>query len=236
MAEPVIIGPCTLYLGDCESVLPTLAAVDCVVTDPPYGIAACNRSDGGVGSIASGSKFYGRESWDLKPADPALIESLVGMNVPTCIWGGNYFKLPPSSCWFIWDKQQRGFTFADAEMAWTNQPKAVRCFNYSRGELVQEGKCHPTQKPLPLIVWCIEQLRIKDNSVVLDPFMGSGTTAVACIRTDRKFIGIEKEERYFNIACRRIEREWMAFKSRLPFDPPPQLTQAELFTGDTPCN
>jgi hypothetical protein len=120
-----IIGPCRLLLGDCLEVLPLIGRVDAVITDPPYGIKACDRSDGGVGSIASGSKFYGRESWDHQPAEPKVLDYLIALNVPTCIWGGNYFRLPPSSCWLIWDKQQRDFTFADAELAWTNSDRAM---------------------------------------------------------------------------------------------------------------
>lgn len=209
--EKHTVGPHTLYRGDCLEILPTIEAgsVDAVVTDPPYGIKVCNRSDGGVGSISSGSKFYGRESWDSKPCDKKVIDWILGLSVKTVIWGGNYFNLPPTPCLLVWDKMQRGFSFADAEIAWTNSKKAIRIFSYSRGELTSEGKVHPTQKPVELMIWGMDVIGIgRDFKTVLDPFMGSGTTGVACIQTGRKFIGIEIDAKYFDIACKRMEEAY----------------------------
>lgn len=197
------IGLATLYLGDCREILPTLAPVDLILTDPPYGIGVCNRSDGGVGSIASGSKMYGREQWD-KEAPPAWLFGLMREKARwLIIWGGNYYDLPPSPCWFAWDKGQRDFTFADGELAWTNLEKAVRFLTVPRGELVAEGKDHPTQKPLRLMEWCLDHVPKADT--VCDPFAGSGTTGVAAVRMGRTFVGIEREPKYFDIACKRIE-------------------------------
>ena len=196
-----------LYLGDCLDVLPTLGAgsVDAVVTDPPYGIGVCNRSDGGgVCSAKSGNKVYGRSTWDAQPPPNELFELLLGLAVPTVIWGGNYYPLPPTRCWLIWDKKQRRFSLADAEMAWTNLNKATRIFDYSRGEAARENRCHPTQKPLPLMMWCMDKAKVLPDQIVLDPFMGSGTTGVACVQTGRKFIGIEIDPGYFEIAKKRI--------------------------------
>jgi len=222
-------GPVKIYHGDCLEWLPTLEAgiVDAVVTDPPYGIAACNRSDGGVGSIASGSKYYGREAWDLKPV-PEAVQLFVELSLPSIVWGGNYYDLPPTSCLLIWDKMQRDFTFADCEIAWTNLNRAARIFSYSRRQLVAEGKEHPTQKPVPLMEWCIEQLRTVEGDRIIDPFGGSFTTAVACIRTGRNFIGCELEERYCEIGAKRCDRE--LDQGRLPFAPPePAPVQREMF-------
>ena len=197
------IGNATLYLGDCREVLPTLAPVDLILTDPPYGIGVCNRSDGGVGSIVSGSKMYGREQWD-KEAPPAWLFGLMREKARwLIIWGGNYYDLPPSPCWFAWDKGQRDFTFADGELAWTNLERAVRFLTVPRGELVSEGKDHPTQKPLRLMEWCLDHVPKADT--VCDPFAGSGTTGVAAVRMGRTFVGIEREPKYFDIACKRIE-------------------------------
>ena len=204
MTEPVIIGNATLYLGDCLEILPGLPKVDAVITDPPYGIKVCTRSDGGVGSISSGSKFYGYETWDHEPPPADLFQRLQVLAKSLIIWGGNYFPLPPSSCWLVWDKGQRDFTFADGELAWTNLDKAVRFLTLPRAELVSEGKTHPTQKPLRLMRWCIEQAG--NPQTILDPFMGSGSTGVACMQMGRQFIGIEKEPKYFDIACKRIEQ------------------------------
>lgn len=229
----VTIGPCRLIQGDCLEVLPLIGKVDAILTDPPYGIKACDRSDGGVGSIVSGSKFYGRESWDHAPADSKLIEMILTLNVPTCIWGGNYFNLPPSSCWLIWDKQQRDFTFADAELAWTNSERAVRCFSYSRGQLTQEGKQHPTQKPIPLMEWCLRQLRLKPQTIVLDCYCGSGSTGVAAINLGYESVLIEREPKYFDIACQRIRRAWQDKCSEIKFDEPEPLRQLLLTDATT---
>ena len=196
----------TLYHGDCLEIMPTLEAgsVDAVITDPPYGIGISNRSDGGgVCSVKSGNKNYGRVNWDSKPAKVETIQFILAMSIPTVIWGGNYFHLPPSRCWFVWDKGQRKFSLADAELAWTNLDMAVRIFTYSRGKMAQENRRHPTQKPKPLMRWCLEKAT-NPGDTILDPFMGSGTTGVACVQTGRNFIGIEIDKGYFDIAEKRI--------------------------------
>jgi DNA modification methylase len=104
--------------------------------------------------------------------------------------------------WLIWDKGQRDFSLADFEMAWTSQNKASRIFNYARSKAIQDVKKHPTQKPIALMEWCLGFL--PESKTILDPFMGSGTTGVACMNLDRHFIGIEKDPEYFEIACKRI--------------------------------
>jgi len=222
----VTIGLCRLIQGDCMEILPLIDRIDAVVTDPPYGIGVCNRSDGGVGSIAGGSKNYGRAEWDLVAVNDE-IKAIELLGVPSIIWGGNYYDLPPTNCLLVWGKMQRDFTFADAEIAWTNLKKAVRCFSYSRGALVAEGKIHPTQKPVPLMQWC--RSFISDAETILDPFMGSGTTGVACIQTGRQFIGIEKEAKYFDIAVKRIQRAWDLKRSELPFEQVEPQKQTTLF-------
>lgn len=189
------IGEATLYLGDCREVLHTLPKVGAVVTDPPYGIGM----DGGkVGK----AEYERLSNWDSAPGD---VSQILALNVPTVIWGGNYFGLPPSSCWLVWDKETAGVTtFADCELAWTNLPKAVRMVRhlwsgpYMR---VKEARYHPTQKPVRVMEWSLKHV---PAGVVLDPFMGSGSTGVACVNTGRPFIGIEAEEKYFDIACERI--------------------------------
>lgn len=198
-----------IYHGDCRDVLASDSALrtgsatyDLLLTDPPYGIGAGNRSDGGVGSIASGSKFYGRQTWDFGTSDEgiAVARSLCRWQI---IFGGNYYDLPRSSCWLVWDKMQRDFSFADAELAWTNLKKAVRIVSSSRRALVAEGKVHPTQKPEAVIRWALMQAP-PDVRTVLDPFMGSGTTLVAAKRLGRSAVGIEIDERYCEIAAKRL--------------------------------
>src|ERR1043165_4518979 len=147
----------TIYHCDCREVLPTLAKVDLVLTDPPYGINAATRRDGGaVCSRASVSKDYGARSvWDAAVAAQELIDDAVNKGRIAVVWGGNYFLLPPSSCWLIWDKCQREFSLADAEMAWTSMDRATRIVTLSRGEALVDGRFHPTQKPLKLMKFCI---------------------------------------------------------------------------------
>ena len=195
--KPVIIGDAVLHLGDCMNILPTLGKIDACITDPPYGLA--EKLQGGTW----GKQFEGEsKDWDAKPWEPS--ELFFKSADVFIIWGGNYFNLPPSRCWLIHDKKLQGLTFSDAELAWTNMDKNVRLFSFMvpRGFLGTTRE-HPTQKPLKLMKWCIEQAG--NPQTILDPFMGSGTTGVAAIEMGRKFIGIEREEKYFNVACERIE-------------------------------
>lgn len=216
--EPVIIGNATLYLGDCRDVLPTLDKVDAVVTDPPYGI----------GYTGNGGKGWANHNAEWDGEIPFVtLQEIRDMSVPKIIWGGNYFTdiLPPTMQWLVWDKGQRDFSLADCEFAWSSQQKASRIFTYSRGKALQDGKVHPTQKPIELMKWCINHLPEGSNTI-LDPFMGSGTTGVAAVQMGRRFIGIEREPKYFDIACKRIED---AHKQPRLFDePPPKTVQSSL--------
>ncbi len=203
MSRVETIGRATLYLGDCRDILPTLGKVDAVVTDPPYGLGKALHRPGDTGGN-SWAKLYagGAPSWDAEPfAEIALV---VAAGSDAIIWGGNYYVLPPRRGWLLWDKIVRQWTSGHAELAWTTLEQPVRAFNYALGELASEGKEHPTQKPLPLMKWCLGFL--PDALTILDPFMGSGTTGVAAVQMGRDFIGIEREEKYFDIACRRIEQ------------------------------
>ena len=208
MADVVTIGDATLYHGDCLEILPTLPKVDAVVTDPPYGIGEAAGKNKSRGKLAV-SKDYGDDAWDDKPADAevALILYLARTkNIQTIIFGGNYYNVPPSSCWLVWDKENGASDFADCELAWTNLKKAVRLKRYMWNGMLRANKeprgDHPTQKPVGVMEWAIS---FTDAETVLDPFMGSGTTGVACANLGRKFIGIEIERKYFDIACERIE-------------------------------
>jgi DNA modification methylase len=149
------------------------------------------------------------------------------------IWGGNYFAdvLPATMRWLVWDKGQREFSLADAELAWTSQQKAVRVFSYSRAASLRDRKVHPTQKPIALMEWCLGFL--PDADTILDPFMGSGTTLVACAKMGRKGIGIELDPNYFDTACRRVEevyRQPDLFVAPPP--PPPEQVTLDFETGD----
>jgi len=196
------IGNATLYLGDCAEILPTLGQFDAVVTDPPYGIA--NLWKGGFNSKHGWGKAKDesilRNEWDEKPLDKPMLDLILNSAKTAIIWGGNYFELPPTRCWLIWNKPERNFTLAEAELAWTNLDAVVRVFDCARSD---SHRIHPTQKPLKLMEWCIS--KCKNSNTIIDPFMGSGTTGVACVNLKKQFIGIEKEPKYFDIACKRIE-------------------------------
>ena len=202
----VVIGDATLYLGDCMDILPTLGKVDAVITDPPYGINENSAKVASRGKLAA-PKDYGHFDWDKEPPPAALIDALRAHSTYQAFFGGNYFNLPPTSCWLVWDKLNGANDFADCELAWTNWPKAVRRITWRWNGMLRQGneeRYHPTQKPLEVMKWAIELCPKADT--VLDAFMGSGTTGVACSQLGRKFIGIEREPKYFEIACRRIEQ------------------------------
>jgi len=235
MIEPTIIGDATLYLGDCRDILPTLPKVDAVITDPPYGIgadeAAANAAKqriaaAGKTKAGRGWAYYGDTAWDSSRPDKECFDLLLPAGTVVIVWGGNYFTdwLPPSMKWLSWDKGQDGFSLADFELAWTNQNKAARRINYPRALALKDVKQHPTQKPLAVMKWCIDQAG--NPQTILDPFMGSGTTGVAAVQMGRKFIGIEREPKYFDIACQRIEN---AQRQTSLFEPQKKAEQTNLF-------
>ena len=207
--EKVTIGDATLYCGDNTKILPGLERADLVLTDPPYGINENTKKNMSRGCIAKPTD-YGSFDWDKKPVPQSFIEEVIAAGEHCIMFGGNYYAVPPASCWLIWDKVNGKSDFADCEMAWTNLPKAVRLHRQMWNGMLRDGeergvqRVHPTQKPVALMVWCIEQAAKADT--ILDPYMGSGTAGVAAIRLGRKFIGIERERKYFDIACQRIEQ------------------------------
>jgi site-specific DNA-methyltransferase (adenine-specific) len=219
MTRKEVIGDAVLYLGDCMEILPTLPKVDAVITDPPYGIG----QDGGA-QRTRGSKRTNGESlgWDAERPNPVVFSLMEAAGDVRIYWGGNYFAdvLPPSMGWLYWEKRMGG-DFADGELAWTSQERALRQFSWFRKN---KGDEHPTQKPVELMRWCIEFCK-NNPQTILDPFMGSGTTGVAAIQMTRSFIGIEREPKYFDIACRRIEQ---AYKQRPLFDAEPPRKPEQL--------
>ena len=220
MSETVTLGDCTLILGDCREVLPTLGRFDAVITDPPYGIG---MDGGNVGY--KGFNDFERLGWDKATPDDETLRVVVAAADIAVLWGGNYFNLPPSRCFLVWDKGAgfKGRTYAEAELAWTNVDANVRIFQHdplARGDY--KGKSHPTMKPLALMAWCIQQAG--NPQTILDPFMGSGTTGVACVQLGRKFTGIERERKYFDIACERISRA-QAQGQLIPHEQPKQVQE-----------
>jgi len=222
----VEIGDATLYLGDCMDILPTLDKVDAVITDPPYGINENSKKVANRAKLAI-PKDYGHFDWDKSPPADELIELIITKGQFLAFFGGNYFNLPPTSCWLIWDKLNNDTDFADCELCWTNWPKAVRRLQWRWNGMIRQGneeREHPTQKPLGVMKWVIELC--PKTETILDPFMGSGTTGVAAIQMGRKFIGIEREPKYFDIACKRIEQ---AVAQGQLFEPEPKKQQQVSF-------
>lgn len=206
------IGNATLYLGDC---LPIMAQfknkeLDAVVTDPPYGIGESAGKNKSRSKLAV-ARDFGNKDWDNKTPSLKYFIQIKRIAIYQIIFGGNYFPVDPSPCWLVWDKVNGESDFADCELAWTNLKKAVRRIKYRWAGMLQENmknkeeRVHPTQKPAKVMEWCIEQIGLKPNSQIIDPFMGSGTTGVACHNLGHRFIGVEQDEEYFDIACKRIE-------------------------------
>jgi DNA modification methylase len=217
----VVIGGCRLILGDCLDVLPTLSECFGVLTDPPYGIG----QDGGRGHRKrSRARVQEKKGWDKERPGRLVFEWLQSAPSGAIIWGGNYFAdyLPPRMGWLYWQKLIGG-DFSAGELAWTSRQGALREFIYRKTSAEME---HPTQKPVALMQWCLGFL--PDARTILDPFMGSGTTGVACVREGRHFIGIEIDEGYFDIACRRIADEHARPRLDLPEPPAPPVQEALL--------
>lgn len=214
----------TIYHGDCREIVPTLGRFDLLLTDPPYGIgadkaaaAAAKQRMAAQGRTKAGRgwKYYGESEWDNNRPPLWLLQQVLDHCEEAIVWGGNYFTdaLPPSMGWLVWNKCQRNFSLADGELAWTSFDKALRICDVPRGKALQDGKEHPTQKSLDLMAWCIA---FADRAVgmavqtILDPFAGSGTTGRAAKDLGRKATLIEREEKYCEIAARRMGQEVLA--------------------------
>jgi site-specific DNA-methyltransferase (adenine-specific)/modification methylase len=207
MRREILADGVELYLGDMLSILPTLGEFDACVTDPPYGIG-----------IAANPVRQAHEKldWDNAPPPASAFDLIRAKARYLIIWGGNYFDLPPSQGFLVWDKvQPENFSLAMCEQAWTNIQRPAKMF---KRHVVSFKKEHPTQKPDELMEWCIDQLPA-DVGTVLDPYMGSGSTGCAAVKKGKAFYGIEREPKYFDIAVRRIED---ALKRPDLFIPAPQ--------------
>lgn len=204
--------------GDCQGVMREFKdkEIDLVLTDPPYG-GACNAGVGGrfkkyeIKATRTGgtwSKKYQETNnikhWDFAP-EFEVFEEIFRISKNQIIWGGNYFELPATRCFLIWKKLtiSEKFSMAMAEYAWTSFNQNAKIFEFAPQD---STRFHPTQKPVELIGWCLNNYS-KENDLVFDAFSGSFTTAIACIRTNRRFIGCELDPIYFEKACERIETE-----------------------------
>lgn len=220
--ERVEIGPARLYLGDCRQILPLLPRFDAVVTDPPYGLGDWNERGRNKGRPFADISHETQE-WDL-PLTESEVDALRNAGKHQILWGANYYldSLPRTKMFLVWNKGIRRMHFNDAELAWTSGPReAVRVFDLSPSGLEKE---HPTQKPLALMLWCLSYL--PKAKTILDPYMGTGTTGVAAVQLGREFVGIERERKYFEIACRRIDQATR--EPRLDLEPPAKQIQEGL--------
>ena len=225
MLRKEVIGDATLYLGDCMEILPTLGKVDAVITDPPYGISLKTN----YSKLQGSTKKYAAIHGDDKEFSP---QPYLSLDVPCAFFGADHFHhvLPAGGTWHIWDKRptSKSNMFADFESWWTSWNSGPsRIFRYQWVCGVNPGTTperidHPTVKPVPVMAAVIGSTKFQ---TILDPFMGSGTTGVAALQLGRKFIGIEREPKYFDIACRRIEQ---AYKQRPLFEAAPQAKPEQL--------
>ena len=207
-SDKVMIDNFIFYNADCMDLMKTFKdkEFDLAIVDPPYGIGAAKEKP------HNGWADWGIKLWDNESPNNEYFNELMRVSKNQIIWGANHFisKMPyDSSCWLIWDKGQRDFSLADGEMAWTSFSKAMRIKTYSRAKSLQEGKIHPTQKPVTLYEWQL-QLFAKKGDLILDTHLGSGSIAIAIDKAntlDKKnlsFVGIELDTEYFQAAIKRF--------------------------------
>jgi site-specific DNA-methyltransferase (adenine-specific)/modification methylase len=207
-----------LLHGDCQKILPLFKpkSFELVLTDPPYGVKRDKGFEGfeGFGGFGKPIKRIRHEddNWDSERPPVECFNSILNLGQLSIIWGGNFFAdlLPRSTHWIFWDKLQTMPTFGDGELAWTNSTrKSVKKITVEWNGLLgkEKERYHPTQKPLDLMLWCIEQYNKNKGDTILDPFLGSGTTLVAAKQLGRKAVGIELEKKYLDITIERLRQE-----------------------------
>lgn len=209
-------GTVTIWNADCREVLPTIQHADLVLTDPPYGYGVDTAYHSrGRGKPSAKSTHVGRNriakanefepvAGDDEPFDPTHLLAYPRL----ALWGANHYadRLPPSPSWLVWDRMSGDSATADAELAWTNLGGTIRSFAYRWNGACRQGEkathgLHPTQKPVALMRWVIERYT-QPGDLILDPYMGSGPVARACLDTGRRYIGIELVEHYCALTVR----------------------------------
>lgn len=204
----------TIYHGDNRIISKSIGRFDLMLTDPPYGLNEAAGKNKSRGKLAI-SKDYGNDDWDNNPPSDNELYSLIEKSNNSVIFGGNYFNLPPSPCWFVWDKDNGESDFADCELAWTNLNCAVRRIKWMWAGMLQQDmknkdvRVHPTQKPVGVMQWCIEKSikAIGKVEFIFDPYGGSGTTCRAAKNLKIKSVMIEREEKYCMAAANRMSQE-----------------------------
>jgi site-specific DNA-methyltransferase (adenine-specific) len=174
-------------------------AFDLAIVDPPYGIDI--NSSGRLGHYGGKDK-----KWDSETPKQEYFNELFRISKNQIIWGANYFNMPPTRCFLIWDKQQpETVSFASCEYAWTNFDKSAKTY-YQRPQNADIERIHPTQKPVKLYEWLLTNYANK-NDKILDTHLGSGSHAIACNNLGFEMVGCELDTDYFNAACKRINQE-----------------------------
>ena len=191
--------------GSVDAIDQLLAGVtpNAVVTDPPYGIGIDGQKESVSKNPKHNRKYHEKKGWDSDRPDAGIFSWIVALGVPAVIWGGNYFAdlLPPTRGWLYWSKGQDGLTMSDGELAWTTEDKPLRSKTVNRAQL--KGSVHPTQKPVQIMEFSIGYLQTPQKGAVLDLFGGSGTTMIACEKTDRRAFTMERDPGYCDAAIKR---------------------------------
>ena len=192
----------TILCGDCLDLMKEIPdkSIDLVITDPPYGLGDRLSDGGGKFNDTPMANLYRETEWEDVAPSKDLINELFRISKDQIICGGNYFDLPPTRCFLVWDKQNYLPKMSQCEFIWTSFDKPAKIFSYPSTDLM---RFHPTQKPVKLFEWIIKNYA-KEGDTICDPFFGSGSSLVAAVRMGHPFIGFEKEQSYFDAAQIRI--------------------------------
>ena len=206
-----VLGNHRLHCGDSADVsaidnLLSGVTPNAIVTDPPYGIGIDGQKMSKSKNPKQNRKAHEFKGWDSKRPDPGIFGWIAALGVPAVIWGGNYFAdlLPATRGWLYWSKGQDGLTMSDGELAWTTEDKPLRSKTINRGAL--RGSVHPTQKPVEIISFSIEYLKVPSKGAVLDLFSGSGTLCIACENTDMRAYMMEMDGGYCDVIIKRWQQ------------------------------
>lgn len=205
MIEPVIIGNCTLYNADCLEIAGSLPKKAAIVSDPPYGM----KWDGKVspGKNGHGGAPRTRHHNVKIIGDDRSFDPFPWLDYPEAIlWGSNHYaaKLPLGTT-LVWIKRNEagyGSFLSDAEIAWKKGGHGVYCHKDTSMYALARQRLHPAQKPVGMLRWCIAKTK---SPIIIDPYMGVGSTGLASLAEGRQFIGVELDRAYFEIACKRIQ-------------------------------
>ena len=203
--------PSVVYNEDCVEALKRFSDnhFDLAIVDPPYGIGEDGLKNHSRNQLAQATK-YTPKNWDRKAPDKEYFDELMRVSKNQIVWGGNYFGLPASNCWLVWNKKNGENLYADCELAWTSLNTAVRKFKWRWNGMLQQNmkdkevRIHPTQKPVALYDWILEQFG-SDANLILDTHVGSGSSRIACNKAGKQFVGFEIDKDYYEAQEKRFK-------------------------------